>query len=183
MSSKPVRALVALVLSCSFMLVGEATSYAATPQTITTPVSTQLTKEPSHMLATTLTSHEPTMHPPTPVVPLALKAYHIAEAQVGKPYLWGAPGPRAFDCSGLTQYSYLHAGKALPRTAQDQYNRTTHISASSRKVGDLIFFGSTRSIYHVGFYAGNGYILAAPYTGAKVRFEKIWSSNVHYGRV
>lgn len=163
------------------MLVGEATSHAATPAPVAS--STQLTKEPSHMFATTLTAHEPTMHPPTPPVPLATRAFRIAEAQKGKPYVWGATGPRAFDCSGLTMYSYLHAGKAPPRTAQEQYDHVKHISASSRRVGDLIFFGSTGSIYHVGFYAGNGNLLAAPYTGANVRVEKIWSSNVHYGRI
>lgn len=110
------------------------------------------------------------------------KAYSTAKAQIGDPYKWGATGPNAFDCSGLTLYSFKKAGKTLPRTAQSQYNKSKHISKSSRQVGDLVFFGSTGNIYHVGFYAGNGKVLHAPKPGRDVKYEKIWTSNVHYGR-
>ncbi|MEU0303462.1 C40 family peptidase [Streptomyces sp. NPDC006175] len=111
------------------------------------------------------------------------KALKIAASKKGAPYRWGATGPHRFDCSGLTLYSFKKAGKKLPRTAQQQYNKTRHITRSQRKRGDLVFFHSGRSVYHVGIYAGSGKIWHSPKTGAVVRLEKIWSGNVLYGRV
>ncbi|SOD88577.1 C40 family peptidase [Streptomyces sp. Ag109_G2-15] len=113
----------------------------------------------------------------------ATKALQIAASKKGSPYQYGATGPRRFDCSGLTQYSFKKAGKKLPRTAAQQYNKTHHISARSRKAGDLVFFHSGSSVYHVGIYAGKGKIWHAPKTGSVVRLEKIWSKSVWYGRV
>ncbi|OEJ28074.1 glycoside hydrolase [Streptomyces agglomeratus] len=111
------------------------------------------------------------------------KALNIAASKKGAPYKYGAAGPSRFDCSGLTLYSYKKAGKSLPRTAQSQYNKTRHISASSRKRGDLVFFHSGRSVYHVGIYAGSGKIWHSPKSGSVVKLEKIWSKSVWYGRV
>lgn len=110
------------------------------------------------------------------------KAYSTGKAQIGDPYKYGAAGPNAFDCSGLIYYSYKKNGKTLPRVAQSQYNKSKHISKANRQVGDLVFFGSTGNIYHVGFYAGNGKVLHAPKPGRDVKYEKIWTSQVHYGR-
>ncbi|HEY5836559.1 C40 family peptidase [Streptomyces sp.] len=114
---------------------------------------------------------------------LGLQALSVAASKQGSPYEWGATGPYRFDCSGLTLYSFKRAGKKLPRTAADQYNSTSHLSAASRKAGDLVFFHSGSSVYHVGIYAGSGRIWHAPKTGALVRLEKIWTGSVWYGRV
>ena len=111
------------------------------------------------------------------------KALKIAASKKGSPYRYGAAGPHRFDCSGLTLYSFKKAGKKLPRTAQQQYNKTRHVSSSHRRRGDLVFFHSGRSVYHVGIYAGRGRIWHSPKTGAVVRLEKIWSRSVWYGRV
>ncbi|GAA2392643.1 C40 family peptidase [Streptomyces glaucosporus] len=111
------------------------------------------------------------------------KALKVAASKKGAPYQYGAAGPNRFDCSGLTQYSYKKAGKKLPRTAAAQYNRTKHISAKSRKKGDLVFFHSGGSVYHVGIYAGDGRIWHSPKPGKTVRKEKIWTKSVRYGRV
>jgi len=113
----------------------------------------------------------------------SLKALNVAASKKGAPYRWGASGPSRFDCSGLTAYSFKKAGKKLPRTAQQQYNRTRHVKASHRKRGDLVFFHYGRSVYHVGIYAGNNKIWHSPRTGSVVRLEKIWSKTVYYGRV
>ena len=113
----------------------------------------------------------------------ATKALRIAAAKKGSPYQWGAVGPHRFDCSGLTLYSFKKAGKKLPRTAAQQYNKTRHISAGSRRAGDLVFFHSGSYVYHVGIYAGQGKIWHAPKTGDVVRLQKIWSRSVWYGRV
>ncbi|HET9381028.1 MAG TPA: C40 family peptidase [Streptomyces sp.] len=114
---------------------------------------------------------------------LAKKALRIAAAKKGSPYRWGATGPHRFDCSGLTLYSFRKAGKRLPRTAAQQYNRTRHISSGNRTAGDLVFFHSGGSVYHVGIYAGKNRIWHAPKTGDVVRLQRIWTRSVWYGRV
>ncbi|OYD06961.1 peptidase P60 [Paludifilum halophilum] len=78
----------------------------------------------------------------------------------GFPYVFGGDNPStSFDCSGLTQWSYRKAGINLPRTAQQQYDVTEHISLSEAKPGDLVFFHSTYNsgtyVTHVGIYVGN----------------------------
>ncbi|MFI8103151.1 C40 family peptidase [Streptomyces sp. NPDC086023] len=113
----------------------------------------------------------------------AAKALQVAASKEGSPYLWGATGPHRFDCSGLMLYSYKRAGKKLPRTAAQQYNRTTHVAAGFRQPGDLVFFHSGGSVYHVGIYAGGDRIWHSPKTGSTVRLERIWTSSVKYGRV
>ncbi|AXG76656.1 C40 family peptidase [Streptomyces paludis] len=113
----------------------------------------------------------------------AVKALKVAASKKGAPYKYGATGPSRFDCSGLTVYSFKKAGKKLPRTAQQQYNKTSHISSAKRRKGDLVFFHSGSNVYHVGIYAGSGKIWHSPKTGAVVRLEKIWSKSVWYGRV
>ncbi|MER7047476.1 MULTISPECIES: C40 family peptidase [Streptomyces] len=111
------------------------------------------------------------------------KALEVAASKKGSPYRYGGTGPSRFDCSGLTLYSYKKAGKKLPRTAQQQYNRTKRVSASGRKAGDLVFFHSGGYVYHVGIYAGKGKIWHSPKRGSWVKLDKIWSKNVRYGRV
>lgn len=78
----------------------------------------------------------------------------------GWKYVYGGASPTtSFDCSGLVQWSYGKAGITLPRTAQEQYDATQHISLSQAQAGDLIFFHSTYNagtyITHVGIYVGN----------------------------
>ncbi|MZE76843.1 C40 family peptidase [Streptomyces xinghaiensis] len=111
------------------------------------------------------------------------KALSVAAAQKGDPYKYGAAGPHRFDCSGLTLYSYKKAGKKLPRTAQAQYNKTSRVSAAKRAKGDLVFFHSGGSVYHVGVYAGSGKVWHSPKAGSVVKLEKIWTKSVRYGRV
>ncbi|MEV8533365.1 C40 family peptidase [Streptomyces sp. NPDC051211] len=113
----------------------------------------------------------------------ARQALQVAASKQGAPYEWGGTGPDRFDCSGLTQYSYKQAGKSLPRTAAQQYNRTTPIGERSRRKGDLVFFLSGGQVYHVGVYAGGGRIWHSPKPGGTVRLEKIWTDSVTYGRV
>lgn len=115
------------------------------------------------------------------------RALSIALSKRGDAYQYGAAGPYRFDCSGLTYYSFRNAGHSLPRTAQSQYNQVHHISSSSRQPGDLVFFGGTGGIYHVGIYVGNSQIVSAntgSYRGRRVVVAPIreYGSSVHYGR-
>ena len=100
----------------------------------------------------------------------------VAEAanHEGVPYVWGATGPRAFDCSGFTSYTFRRVGISLPRTAQQQYDAAQHLDRSQAQPGDLIFQGGPDSIYHVAIYAGNGRIWTAPRPGDSVKLGNLW---------
>jgi cell wall-associated NlpC family hydrolase len=94
-------------------------------------------------------------------------AVNTALAQVGDPYVWGAAGPSAFDCSGLTQYAYAAAGVYLPHSSSMQSTMGVPVSYSDLRPGDLVFFYSP--ISHVAMYIGNGEIVTAPHTGDVVK--------------
>jgi len=156
----------------------------------THPMSARLTRFGAASVLTAAAVTAPALipgaAPSAQAASLSARALGIAASKQGAPYQWGASGPNRFDCSGLTLYSFKHAGKTLPRTAAAQYNGSRHLSASARRVGDLVFFhsgSSSSSVYHVGIYAGNGRIWHAPKPGATVRLERIWTSSVWYGRV
>ncbi|MEZ0092996.1 C40 family peptidase [Streptacidiphilus sp. EB129] len=119
---------------------------------------------------------------PADAATVEMKALSIAASKHGDPYGWGATGPNRFDCSGLTYYAFKHAGRTLPRTAQAQYNSVRHISKSSLRPGDLVFFHYGSYVYHVGIYAGGGMIWHAPRPGSYVKKERIWTNSVWYGR-
>ncbi|SFL25797.1 C40 family peptidase [Streptomyces pini] len=99
------------------------------------------------------------------------KVLAFAEAQLGKPYVWGATGPNSYDCSGLTQAAWLSAGVSLPRTTYDQVEAGTRIAKADMRPGDLVFFYD--DISHVGVYAGGGQMIHAPKPGAEVRYESV----------
>ncbi len=100
----------------------------------------------------------------------------------GTPYRYGGSTPRGFDCSGFTMYLYRKAGKRLPHTATGQMHRAKRISAKSVRAGDLVFFRKGSRAYHVGIYAGKHRVLHSPRPGKTVRVDRIWTSNVTYGR-
>lgn len=106
-----------------------------------------------------------------------------AASRRGKPYQYGAAGPSRFDCSGLTMWTFKKLGRRLPHSSSAQYGRTKHIRARDRRLGDLVFFHDGGGIYHVGIYAGRNTIWHAPYSGARVRKERIWTRSVYYGRI
>ncbi|MFF4378949.1 NlpC/P60 family protein [Kitasatospora sp. NPDC001547] len=98
-------------------------------------------------------------------------ALAAAVRMIGSPYVYGATGPHAFDCSGLMYYSWRQAGVTLPRTSQAQAYAGQRISLSEARPGDLVIF--YRDMHHVGMYAGGGVIVHAPRPGAKVRYESV----------
>jgi cell wall-associated NlpC family hydrolase len=105
------------------------------------------------------------------------KAVYWALGQLGKPYQWGAAGPMAFDCSGLTLKAWQAAGVTIPRVANDQYDLLPHVPLDQLIPGDLVFFATdttnSRTVHHVGIYLGNHQMLDAPDTGAVVRPDPI----------
>ncbi|MET9546734.1 NlpC/P60 family protein [Streptomyces sp. NPDC006627] len=107
----------------------------------------------------------------------AAKVIDFAEAQIGKPYVWGATGPDSYDCSGLTQDAWKAAGITLPRTTWDQVKAGTTVKTADAEPGDLVFFYD--DISHVGIYIGGGKMIHAPKPGAKVRVESIYYMPIH----
>ena len=94
------------------------------------------------------------------------EAVAYATAQLGKPYEWGAEGPDTFDCSGLTSQAWASAGRAIPRTSQEQWKQLKRIDIKDMRPGDLVIYNDDAS--HVGMYVGDGAIIHAPRPGRVV---------------
>ena len=94
-----------------------------------------------------------------------------AQSQIGKPYVWGATGPNAYDCSGLVQYAYSQAGKNVGRTTYQQAGAGQHISVSQAQPGDILMWGD----YHDAIYVGNNQYVHAPQPGQNVTQASISS--------
>jgi cell wall-associated NlpC family hydrolase len=101
----------------------------------------------------------------------ARKAVDIAMAQIGDPYVWGAAGPDAFDCSGLVQYAYAAAGISLPHSSRMQSTMGAPVSRDALQPGDLVFFYSPVS--HVGIYIGDGQMVHASTSGVPVKTASV----------
>ncbi|MGW4564929.1 NlpC/P60 family protein [Streptomyces sp. NPDC004561] len=101
----------------------------------------------------------------------AAAALAAARSALGRPYVWGANGPSGFDCSGLMQWAYAHAGIQLPRTSQEQRFAGRRIPLSEARPGDLVVYRSDAS--HVAMYVGHGQVIHAPYPGAAVRYDPV----------
>jgi cell wall-associated NlpC family hydrolase len=102
---------------------------------------------------------------------VATQAIAAARSQLGVPYVWGGTSPDGFDCSGLTQWAFEHAGIELPRTSRAQATEGQEVSADSMQPGDLIFFNSPVS--HVGIYIGGGKMIEAPQSGSDVKISNV----------
>ncbi len=87
---------------------------------------------------------------------------------LGVPYVWGGTTPSGFDCSGLVQYVYSHFGINLGRSTYTQQYAGTKISVASAQAGDLYFWGSYGSAYHVAIALGGGQYVMAPAPGQNV---------------
>lgn len=94
-----------------------------------------------------------------------------AQSQIGKPYVWGATGPNAYDCSGLVQYAYSQAGKNVGRTTYQQAGAGQHIAVNQAQAGDILMWGD----YHDAIYVGNNQYVHAPQPGQNVTQASISS--------
>jgi cell wall-associated NlpC family hydrolase len=95
----------------------------------------------------------------------AQEAVSYAKAKLGKPYVYGATGPNAFDCSGLTYAAWKSAGVTIPRTSQAQERQLHHVTRAELAPGDIVV---SRGGGHVALYVGDGYVISAPHPGASV---------------
>ncbi|MEO7720462.1 MAG: C40 family peptidase [Pseudolysinimonas sp.] len=117
-------------------------------------------------------------NPPAPVAGAVAGAIAYAEAQLGEPYAFGGAGPNEWDCSGLTMMSYRSVGVYIgPHGATSQYNTMKAegrlVNLSQLQPGDLLFYGSGGSYYHVTMAVGGGRMIEAPRAGVPVRIVAI----------
>jgi peptidoglycan DL-endopeptidase CwlO len=116
--------------------------------------------------------------------PRSGRAVAFALAQRGKPYRWGAEGPAAYDCSGLTWAAWRAAGVAIPRTAAGQLAALPRVRGRPR-AGDLLVYRSNGpSRRHVAMAVGGGRMVEAPARGLPVRVVAVrggWLSAVRPG--
>nr|WP_231747968.1 C40 family peptidase [Auraticoccus cholistanensis] len=101
----------------------------------------------------------------------AADAVAFAKAQIGKPYGYGATGPGAYDCSGLTGAAWRAAGVSLPRTSQQQFGSGQSVSIGSLQPGDLVFYYG--GISHVAIYVGGGQIVHASRPGKPIGYAPV----------
>jgi cell wall-associated NlpC family hydrolase len=107
------------------------------------------------------------------------EAISAAMSKVGDPYVWGATGPNAFDCSGLIQWAYAQAGVRLARVSSDQFDEGSPVDPSAIAAGDLLFpkgsYGKNGAPAgkpgHVMMALGGGKLIEAPGTGETVRIR------------
>ena len=100
------------------------------------------------------------------------QALEAALSRRGDPYVWGAAGPGAFDCSGLVVWAFAQEGITLPHYTGDLWNSGVHIPRADLEPGDLVFFFP--DISHVGIYLGDGLMVDAPDFGETVRVEPVY---------
>jgi cell wall-associated NlpC family hydrolase len=145
---------------------------AAKARTTTTKTSTKTTTKRT-------VTHPPRHRSPSPPPPtpssssIGQRVVDYALARVGDAYVWGAAGPRAYDCSGLTMRAYQSVGISLPHSSSAQYGYGRHISASALQPGDLVFYYSP--IHHVGIYIGHGMIVNAENPSVGVTVAPLYS--------
>jgi cell wall-associated NlpC family hydrolase len=99
------------------------------------------------------------------------EALSYAVGQIGKPYEWGAEGPAAYDCSGLTSQAWDRAGRPIPRTSQEQWAQLPRIPLSELRPGDLVIYFPEAT--HVAIYLGEGMVVQAPRPGARIKVSPI----------
>jgi len=147
-------------------------------------------------VATSTPTPEPPAQPlptPTPSSPppavspsgIGAQAVELVRSRIGAPYVSGAAGPDAFDCSGLVFWVYSQLGLQVPRSAPDQFQWATPVGSSEMQPGDIIFFENTfpssQRITHVGIYMGGGGVVMAVDNGDIVRevslAEPYWSDH------
>ena len=138
----------------------------------------------SAVVGATVETPGATGNPSAVVLPpsaVGARVVQIAVEYLGWPYVWGAAGPYAFDCSGLVTYVFAQIGISLPHFAAAQWSYGVYVPMDQLEPGDLVFF---ESLGHVGIYVGNGSYIQAPQPGDVVKITPLsdpWSAANYYG--
>ncbi|WP_425830755.1 C40 family peptidase [Streptomyces fractus] len=98
---------------------------------------------------------------PAPASGSAAAVVSFVKSHIGDAYVSGGTGPSSWDCSGLVQAAYKQAGVDLPRVSQDQSTQGTQVGLGNLQPGDILYWGSSGSAYHVAIYVGGGNFVGA----------------------
>lgn len=168
-------------LSSSLIYIGQSLKLASSLTSYTTNGVTKSTTTSSTTKSTTTKTKSSTSTSKTAVsqAPTSIKRSSTTASSanitayaltfLGVPYVWGGTTPSGFDCSGYVQYVYNHFGINVGRTTYTQQYAGTKISVASAQAGDLYFWGSYGSAYHVAIALGGGQYVMAPAPGQVVK--------------
>lgn len=164
----------------SLKLASSLTSYTTNGVTKSTTTSSTTKSTTTKTKSSTSTSKAAVSQAPTSIKRSSTTASSAnitayALTFLGVPYVWGGTTPSGFDCSGYVQYVYSHFGINVGRTTYTQQYAGTKISVASAQAGDLYFWGSYGSAYHVAIALGGGQYVMAPAPGQVVRTGSVSS--------
>ncbi|MDD6406600.1 MAG: LysM peptidoglycan-binding domain-containing protein [Lactobacillus equicursoris] len=172
-------------LSSSTIYIGQSLKLASSLTSYTTNGVTKSTTTSSTTKSTTTKSSTSTSKTAVSQAPTSIKSSSTAASSanitayaltfLGVPYVWGGTTPSGFDCSGYVQYVYSHFGINVGRTTYTQQYAGTKISVASAQAGDLYFWGSYGSAYHVAIALGGGQYVMAPAPGQVVKTGNVSS--------
>ena len=174
-------------LSSSLIYIGQSLKLASSLTSYTTNGVTRSTITSSTTKSTTTKTKSSTSTSKTAVsqAPTSIKRSSTTASSanitayaltfLGVPYVWGGTTPSGFDCSGYVQYVYSHFGISVGRTTYTQQYAGTKISVASAQAGDLYFWGSYGSAYHVAIALGGGQYVMAPAPGQVVKTGSVSS--------
>lgn len=174
-------------LSSSLIYIGQSLKLASSLTSYTTNGVTKSTTTSSTTKSTTTKTKSSTSTSKTAVsqAPTSIKRSSTTASSanitayaltfLGVPYVWGGTTPSGFDCSGYVQYVYNHFGINVGRTTYTQQYAGTKISVASAQAGDLYFWGSYGSAYHVAIALGGGQYVMAPAPGQVVKTGNVSS--------
>jgi peptidoglycan DL-endopeptidase CwlO len=118
----------------------------------------------------------------TDAIRSAAVAFAQKQVQARLPYVWGAQGPKAYDCSGLVYAAYKAAGLGYPAwsrlNAALYFVDTKRVPFSQLVPGDLLFYsydGTVQNIHHITIYAGNGMMWEANSKSAGLLYSNMYS--------
>ncbi len=108
--------------------------------------------------------------------------FAAAQSRIGLPYVYGAAGPSAFDCSGFTQWSFQQIGVSLPRSAAEQWVAGPHVSYAAAQPGDVLAWAGDPTapgyVTHVALYLGNGMMISAAHTGTTIAITPVYTDGL-----
>lgn len=172
-------------LSSSLIYIGQSLKLASSLTSYTTNGVTKSTTTSSTTKSTTTKSSTSTSKTAVSQAPTSIKRSSTTASSanitayaltfLGVPYVWGGTTPSGFDCSGYVQYVYSHFGINVGRTTYTQQYAGTKISVASAQAGDLYFWGSYGSAYHVAIALGGGQYVMAPAPGQVVKTGNVSS--------
>lgn len=92
-------------------------------------------------------------------------AINFMKTCLGLPYVWGAKGPAAYDCSGLMEMGFKAIGLDIGASTYEQAAQVPSVPISSAQRGDMI---QVENGGHTFMWMGDGTIIEAAQSGIPI---------------